>query len=221
MKHILETDSIILEFGEKKVLSDVYLKIKTGEIIGLLGRNGAGKSCLMNIIYGELNPFDKSVRIDGKAFFEAYKYPNIIKYMPQFNFIPKPLKLKRIFKDFNLEYDELTELFPDFSNYYNFPLRKLSGGQNRIIELFVIIKSKSQFCMLDEPFSHLMPIQTEAIKKLIQKEKSNKGILITDHMYDHIIDISDRIYVIKNGKTHLINSIQEIEDLGYAKINRK
>lgn len=220
MKHILETDSIILEFGEKKVLSDVYLKIKTGEIIGLLGRNGAGKSCLMNIIYGELNPFDKSVRIDGKAFFEAYKYPNIIKYMPQFNFVPKSLKLKRIFKDFNLDYDELTELFPDFSNYYNFPLRKFSGGQNRIIELFIIIKSKSQFCMLDEPFSHLMPIQTEAVKKLIQKEKSNKGILITDHMYDHIIDISDRIYVIKNGKTHLINSIQEIEDLGYAKINR-
>ncbi|MCD4792043.1 MAG: ATP-binding cassette domain-containing protein [Bacteroidales bacterium] len=220
MKHILETDSIILEFGEKKVLSDVYLKIKTGEIIGLLGRNGAGKSCLMNIIYGELNPFDKSVRIDGKVFFEAYKYPNIIKYMPQFNFVPQSLKLNRIFKDFNLEYDELTELFPDFSSCYNFPLRKLSGGQNRIIELYVILKSKSQFCMLDEPFSHLMPIQTEAVKKLIQKEKLNKGILITDHMYDHIIDISDRIYVIKNGKTHLINSIQEIEDLGYAKINR-
>ena len=63
MKHVLEADGIQLEFNGRKVLSDVYLKCETAKITGLLGRNGQGKSCLMNIIYGSL-PSEKSVRFD-------------------------------------------------------------------------------------------------------------------------------------------------------------
>jgi len=67
MIQTLEVDSVILEFGDKRVLQDVYLKCETNKITGLLGLNGAGKSCLMNIIYGKLKPLNGMVRINKQA----------------------------------------------------------------------------------------------------------------------------------------------------------
>ena len=64
-KHILEVDSFQKYFGDKLVVSDVYLKCETNDIIGLLGRNGSGKSTLLKIIFGIVNANNKSVRIDG------------------------------------------------------------------------------------------------------------------------------------------------------------
>ena len=63
-----------------------------------------------------------------------------------------------------------------------------------------------------------MPVHIETIKKLILREKKNKGIIVTDHLYKHIIDICDSLYVISNGKTYLTKSIQDIEALGYVRI---
>ena len=68
--------------------------------------------------------------------------------------------------------------------------------------------------MLDEPFSQVMPVHVDTIKKLILREKKNKGIIITDHLYKHIIEICDNLYVINNGKTYLTKSIQDLETLG-------
>ncbi len=81
------------------------------------------------------------------------------------------------------------------------------------------MKSKTQFVLLDEPFSHIMPLHIEKIKELLTEEKQHKGILVTDHMYRHITSISDNLYVLTNGKTHLTKSISDIERLGYAKID--
>ena len=219
MIHTLEIDSVILEFNMKRVLQDVYLKSETGKITGLLGRNGSGKACFMNIIYGELVPNDKSIRLDGKSIVNGYRYPEILRYLPQFGFIPKSLTVKRIFKDFKLDFREFLYEFPEFEKYHNTNFKKLSGGEQRIIEIYSILASETKFCMLDEPFSQVMPIHVETIKNLIVREKKNKGIIITDHLYKHIIDICDNLYVINNGKTYLTKGLQDIEKLGYAKIN--
>src|ERR1700688_2643167 len=102
MKHILEADSIQLEFKGRKILSDIYLKCETGKITGLLGRNGQGKSCLMQIIYGSLNS-EKSVRVDNLPQKNTSGSANMLLFLPQFNFIPKSLSLQRIFLDFGLD----------------------------------------------------------------------------------------------------------------------
>lgn len=215
MKHLLEADSIILEFDAKRVLQDVYFKNETGKTTGILGRNGTGKSCLMNIIYGELKTFNKSIRLDGETVSEAFISPENLRYLPQFNFIPKSLKLKRIFKDFNIDFSKFVGYFPEFERYYNHKLIQLSGGETRIVEIYSILASETKFCMLDEPFSHVMPVHIDTIKSIIKREKENKGIIITDHMYDHIIDICDEIYVILNGKTYLTKDLSDLEKLGY------
>lgn len=217
MKHVLEADGIQLEFNGRKILSDVYLKCETGKINGLLGRNGQGKSCLMNIIYGSL-PCEKSMRFDRVSIKEPYKRTDLIRYLPQFHYLPKSLSLQRIFNDFELEYDLFTLVFSEFKGKQKLAVGRLSGGERRLVEIYVIVKSASQFVMLDEPFTQLTPIQIEKVKLLLLEEKENKGLFITDHIYKHVVDISDSIYVLANGRTHLTRHFSDLERLGYISI---
>lgn len=217
MKHTLEVDSVILEFGSQRVLQDVYLKCETGRITGLLGRNGTGKTCLMSILHGMLKAENQSVRLDGEVLLKANRLSSDMLYLTQLNYIPKFLTLSRIFKDFKLEFSNFLDHFPEFEKYYNVRIKNLSGGERRIVEIYMIIASDTKFCLLDEPFSHIMPVHVDAIKRLIISEKKNKGILITDHLYDHITDISDDLYVIVNGKTHLTNGVKDLESMGYIR----
>ena len=218
MHHKLEADSILLEFETRRILSDIYFKCETGHITGILGRNGQGKTCLMNIVYGNLNPISKSIRFDNVSVFQAFKRPDLLTYLPQFNFIPSHLTLKRIFSDFELAFSDFENIFPEFSTKFKSSINTLSGGQRRLIEVYVIIKSKSLFSMLDEPFSHLMPLQIEKVNELLKIEKLRKGFLITDHLFRYVTEISDNLYVLTDGKTHLTKGITDIERLGYARL---
>lgn len=219
MINILEIDSVLLEFGSKRILKDVYLKSETGKVTGVLGRNGTGKSCLMKILFGELIPSDKSIRINGKALITSNRSPKDLRYLPQKRFVPNSLTIERIFNDFKLDFADLIYNFPELEKFYKSKLINLSGGERRIIEIYTILVSQTKFSMLDEPFSLVMPIHIDSIKKLILREKENKGIIITDHMYQHIIDICDDLYVINNEKTYLTRSIEDLETLGYARLN--
>lgn len=216
MIHTLEADGIQLEFNLRRVLSDVYLKCETGKITGLLGRNGEGKTCLMNIILGNLNASANSVRFDGKVTRNAKLHPALLLYLPQFNFIPKELKVKRVLNDFELSHNDFVNWFPGFN--MDIKVSQLSGGQWRMLEIYIISKTPSLFAMLDEPFTHLNPIQIEKIKEFLLTEKANKGFLITDHMYQHLLDISDTVYLLKDGKTHLTKTVQDLDELRYINL---
>lgn len=217
MNHKIEADGIQLAFGERKILSSIYLKCETGKITGILGRNGQGKTCLMKIIYGSLQ-CEKSVRIDDIPQHHAFKHPDLLMYLPQFNFIPRNRSLKNIFNDFEIDYSTFEKRFPEFISKYKVPIGNLSGGEHRLVEIYIIVKATSCFAMLDEPFTHLNPIQIDKVKELLLDEKKHKGFLITDHMYRHIVEISDHLYVLKDGKAHLAKSIADIETLGYARL---
>jgi len=215
MKHKLEADSIHFEVGLTTILSDIYIENSTGEITCLLGRNGAGKTCLLNIVYGQLKAVNSSIRFDGAPISKAYKNPLLIRYLPQFYFLPKSLSLKKIFADFDLSLMEFELDFPEFKLFPQTKIGSLSGGQRRLVEVYTIIKSVSRFAMLDEPFSQLMPLHVEKIKQILMVEKEKKGFIITDHLFKDCIDISDRFYVLKNGALFRAPSIADIEDLGY------
>lgn len=213
----LEADGIQLQFDNRVILSDVYLSCAKGSIIGLLGRNGSGKSCLLQVIFGSLS-CEKSIRINRVSFNEAYKNQSLISYLPQFHFIPNSLSLKDIFEVYALDYSIFELQFPSFHIPINQTFKNLSGGEKRLIEIYIIVESTTQFALLDEPFTFLNPIQIEAVKSYIKSKTKTKGFIITDHLYKHILDISDTNYVLVNGKTHLIDQFSDIERLGYIKI---
>jgi ABC-type lipopolysaccharide export system ATPase subunit len=127
------------------------------------------------------------------------------------------LKLDRIFSDFEIDYYEFQVCFPEFANKHKSLVSSLSGGEERLIEIYIIIKSNAEFVMLDEPFTHLNPLQIEKVKKLIQEQKACKGILITDHMYLHVIELTETIYVLVNGKSHVMKHMEHLRDLGYVR----
>ena len=215
MTHVLEFDSIRLSYGERVMLSDIFMRCETGKITALLGRNGQGKTCLFKIVYGELESQDKSIRFDGVPIAQPFSRPDLLKYLPQFNYIPNFLRLRRVFKDAELDFGEFADRFPEFSSKLDQRVRNLSGGERRFLETYIILKSKTQFVILDEPFTHLMPLQIEKITQLVIEEKVNKGILITDHMYTEILNIADNAYVLTNGKAHILNNNMELEKFGY------
>jgi ABC-type multidrug transport system ATPase subunit len=217
MTHILEISSIQLEFDSKKILSNIYLKCETGKITGLLGRNGQGKSSLMKIAYGSL-PAEKSIRFDNLSIVEPCNNPELLLFLTQQSFIPPSLTIKRVLNDFQLDYAEFKKRFIEFSRIENTSIRNLSGGERRLLEIYVIVKSPAKFALLDEPFTHLNPIQIEEVKELLKEEKQNKGILITDHMFRHVLEVSDSLYILSNGQTYLINTPSDIEKYGYGKL---
>ena len=87
-----------------------------------------------------------------------------------------------------------------------------------MVELYIIVKPAAQFALLDEPFTHLNPLQIEKVKKMLLQEKQQKGLLITDHLYRQVTGISDELYVLTGGKTYLTKSLEDLEKLGYARI---
>ena len=111
-KHILEIDSAELAFGERRILSGVYLLVETGGVTAVLGRNGCGKSCLMKILSGSLKAGFCSMRIDGK--WHRRFTEKEIRYLPQHPFIPGWLRLERALGDFRLQREDLERWFPEF-----------------------------------------------------------------------------------------------------------
>lgn len=214
--HILTADGIQLSLDGRKILSDVYLRLETGYVCGLLGRNGQGKTCLMNVIYGTLKAYYSCIRIDGVNLSSAYRHPSLLTFLPQFPFIPRQLRLKRIFSDFGLSYRAFADAFPEMKDHEIEPMARLSGGQQRLVETYVIVCSDARFTLLDEPFTHLTPLHAEGIAALIAAVKNRKGIMITDHLYPQVEGISDDMYVLTGGKTHLVKDIGDLENLGYV-----
>ena len=216
MKHTLEVDSVQLAFENRSVLSSVYLKVETGQIVGLLGRNGTGKSCLLRIFFGSLAT-ECSVRVNSKPAAPLYKNPFGAGFLPQDNFVPRELSLKQVFWQYNLNKCQFFDWFPEFAEYSNLQVGRLSGGERKILELYLVLNQPHPFILLDEPFCSLGPIQIERMKKLLANAREEKGILITDHLYEHVMELSDRLYVLHKGTVSPAASIEDLVSFGYLR----
>ncbi len=208
---IFELDNVELYFKNKPILNGIYLKVETGKVTALLGRNGCGKSSVMEIAFGNLKPKYKLIRINNKAYLKPLYTSGLVKYLPQYHFISGGMTLDAVFKLFKLDWTAFTHMFEAFAKYHKTKFKGLSGGERRLIEIYCILKSKSELVFLDEPFSHLAPLYIEAIQQLILEEKVKKAILISDHMYEHIMASADRVYLLKNGCTKRINDGSELK----------
>src|ERR1700751_836252 len=126
MSNLLEVNSVIKSFGGRQILTDICLQCKTGEVIGLLGRNGSGKSTVLKIIFGTLQSETKFIRIDGKIYDRTYKTKNEICYLPQDEFLPRNITAERAVQLFLTKKE--AELF-----FYDSILNKIK--RNKISEL--------------------------------------------------------------------------------------
>lgn len=213
-----EIDNIELYFKDKRILNGIYLKAEAGKVTSILGRNGSGKSCLINIAFGTLKAKYCNIRINQKPLNKKLYLTKKAAFLPQYHYTPNHTIIASVFKLFKVKWKNFIEEFPEFSSYKYSKFNQLSGGQRRIIEIYLILKKASEIILLDEPFSNISPLYIEKIKQLIEIEKKQKVIILTDHNYQDVIAISDNIYLLKNGCTKLIKNITELEDYNYLNL---
>ena len=218
MKHLLEVDSVIKRYNNQLVVSDVYIKCETGNIIGLLGRNGSGKSTLLKIIFGIINAEAKFIRIDGVVKHHINQLMKDISYLPQHNFIPDNFKVKKAI-DLSIEKSKRNDFYEDemIKAVLKNKVSQLSGGELRYLEIKLILSNSSKFVLLDEPYNGLAPLMIEQINKLIIDNSKNRGIIITDHNYENVINVSNQLILMKSGKTHHLKDKKELVEKGYLR----
>ncbi|MDG1571142.1 ATP-binding cassette domain-containing protein [Robiginitalea sp. M366] len=212
----LHVDSIRKSFQNRVILSDIYLTCNQGEIVGLLGRNGMGKSTLLKIIFGSEKADQKFVRAGSRIVRNITDGRKLINYLPQENFMPNGVRIQKLIDLFLepqhrqgiLEHDYIKPLLYKKNG-------DLSGGERRIVEILLLLHSKADFLLLDEPFNGLSPVLRDYICEYIRQLTPQKGIIISDHDYVNIIKLSDRMLLLKDGHLREVKAHTELVELGY------
>jgi ABC-type multidrug transport system ATPase subunit len=215
-KHKLIVDSVVVRFGDKTVLSGGYITSETGKVTGLLGRNGAGKSCMFRALMGGLKVENVMVSIDEKPV-NRQRIGLSVKYLPQGRMLPENMKLSRAFELYGVNYWSFVNRFPKYSRFHDAALWELSGGEARVAELGLVLLSEAPFYILDEPFSQIDPINIEAVQALIRERSRDHGIIVTDHNYDAISKVADNLFVIADGYTSPVHSRDDLVRHGYLR----
>lgn len=217
MSSYLEVDSIRKSFGDKQVLTDIALKCQPGDIIGLLGRNGTGKSTLLKIIFGTLYTDYKFIRVNDKILNQPYKSKNIVVYLPQDDFLPKNITVSKVIDIYSKGRNHKEFLEDEIiSKIYKTKIRNLSGGESRYLEVKMLLNLDSIFVFLDEPFNGISPLHVELIKTMILNKAPKRGIILTDHDYRNVLDIGNKFYILFDGGLKSIKTKQELIYWGYV-----
>jgi ABC-type lipopolysaccharide export system ATPase subunit len=213
---VLEVDSLAKRYSERVILSDVYLKCVTGDIVGLFGRNGTGKSTLMKIVFGIERADNKFVRVNDKVLVSQSQPIQEISYLSQDTFLPNNLKVLELIRlTLNNKHTDSFLNDPILSPFLSHKVNSLSGGELRYLEIKLLLNLPSKFVLLDEPFNGISPINVQAVTELIKSHSKSKGIILTDHDYHSVLDVANRFYLLSDGYLRSISGRTDLVRLGY------
>lgn len=210
---MLSVKGLVKEYKGRRVVNDVSLEVRQGEIVGLLGPNGAGKSTSFFMIVGFIRPDAGQVFFNNQDITTSAMYERSLKgigYLPQEVSVFRKLSVEDNLMSI-LEMTKLTKkerlhkmesLLEEFGLTH---VRKnmgsvLSGGEKRRVEIARCLTVDPKFILLDEPFAGVDPIAVEDIQSIVGRLKEkNIGILITDHNVQETLHITDRAYLLFEG----------------------
>ena len=213
-EQVLRTEGLVKRYGKRTVVNDVSIHVRQGEIVGLLGPNGAGKTTSFYMTTGLIVPNAGHIYINGKDItdYPVYKRARAgIGYLPQEASVFRKMSVE----DNVMSVLEMTDLNRKQRNekleslLTEFRLNKvrknkgdqLSGGERRRTEIARCLAIEPKFIMLDEPFAGVDPIAVEDIQHIVWRLKyRNIGILITDHNVHETLNITDRAYLLFEGR---------------------
>jgi ABC-type multidrug transport system ATPase subunit len=216
MEHKLNVKSVTHSFGKKNILSECSIECKSGEIIGLFGRNGSGKSTLFKILFSTLKPDNIDAYLDGQPWPENV-VKTVVGYAPQEVMLPKRLKVRNLISMYvtNPENQDTVFYTHGINDMLNKEVGILSIGQQRYLQFILILNLNHYFVLLDEPFSMVEPLYRDLIKEKLIEYKSHKGFIITDHYYLDVLEISDKLMLIKNSKIVAVSNAEDLKAFEY------
>ena len=214
-----EFDGIEYGYDDRRLLTGVHIKCERGKIVGLLGRNGTGKSTLMKIAFGVIRPYVVSIRLDGRQLLEPPFALGLVSYLPQDSFIPSDLTLRRSLNLLQVRVDKIVASFPEMESELDLYPPQVSGGRLRLFEVLAVLFRPTPFCLLDEPFTGLSPLFIERLQEILLEEKETKGIMISDHLFRQVLSIADTVYLLSNGNTFLVKEPEDLSRRGYVMVD--
>ena len=230
-KPILSLKSISKSFSQRIILRKIDIHLNKGEMLGLLGSNGAGKSTCMNIVLGLLKPdfgdiFLGNTKLTTLAIHERSKLG--ISYLPQQTSIFRGLTvyenllgIAQIIKKNSIEQKEVVEkLMAEFSITHLRDVKgtALSGGERRRTEIARCLINDPKILLLDEPFAGVDLLSIQDIKSLLLKLQARGcAVLVTDHNASQLLSVVDRAYVIANGNIVANGTPRQIVNIAEAK----
>ena len=210
----IKTDNLVKVYSKRRVVDDVSIRVDAGEVVGLLGPNGAGKTTTFYMIVGMIRPSDGRIFLGDKNVTKAPMYKRArmgIGYLAQDASIFRGLSVEQnllsILETMKLTRSERKEKLDmlldelDISHIRKSMGYQLSGGERRRVEITRALVIEPKFMLLDEPFAGIDPIAVADLQRIVEKLKQRGlGILITDHNVRDTLSITDRSYVMYEGR---------------------
>jgi lipopolysaccharide export system ATP-binding protein len=211
---MLSAEQLVKSLAGRRIIEDVTLSLRRGEIVGLLGPNGAGKTTTFRMLAGMELPDAGRIRLDGADVTHMEFYARArrgITFLPQDSFVHRSLSVEDnvwiVLEAHEATVETRSQILENLLQEFHLldvrrkPAGKLSGGQRRRCEIAIALACEPAFALLDEPFAGVDPQTVEEIGKMIRRlSQRNVGVLITDHNARELLSLVERAYVIESGR---------------------
>jgi ABC-2 type transport system ATP-binding protein len=225
---LLECKNLCKSYDGKQVLKDINLKIPKGKIIGLLGKNGTGKTTLIKLMNDLLTPTSGEILINGKN--PGIESKEIISYLPEKTYLDREMKVKdaiKYFQDFykNFDAQKAEKLLKDLDLDINTKISKMSKGMQEKLQLILVMSRNAQLYILDEPLGGVDPATRDYIlDTILSNFCEGASVIISTHLIADIERILDEVIFIDKGQIIVTSSADELrnkENLSIDEIFRR
>ena len=211
---LLQCIDLNKNYGKKEVLKNVNLTIPRDKIIGLLGKNGTGKSTLIKLINDLLTPTSGKVLVNGQEV--GVESKKIIAYLPERTYLDKSMTVKKVLEFFesfyeNFDMDKAKKLLEDLGLDINQKLSKMSKGMQEKVQLVLVMSRKADLYILDEPLGGVDPATRDYIlDTILSNFNEGASVIISTHLISDIERILDEVIFIDNGEIILTSDSDEL-----------
>lgn len=220
---LAQCKNLCKSFDEKEILKNINLTIPKGKIIGLLGKNGMGKSTLIKLMNDLLTPTDGTILINGQK--PNVETKKIISYLPERTYLDKSMTIEQVIKYFEEFYDNFNKekavkLLKDLNLDINQKISKMSKGMQEKLQLILVMSRDAQLYILDEPLGGVDPATRDYIlDTILSNFKDGSSVIISTHLIADIERILDEVIFIDKGEIVLTSSADELRKKENASID--
>ncbi len=210
-------------YGKKKVLDNVDISIERGEIIGLLGKNGVGKTTLIKTIAGLLSIDEGSVLIDGKEVGPESKA--IVSYLPERTYLNRDMSVEDCFDFFgdfyiDFEREKANDLLKKLGIDRDMTLKHMSKGMTEKLQLVLVMSRKASLYVLDEPLGGVDPATRDYIlDTILTSLDDSSSLLISTHLIGDIERIIDHVIILSDGKVAIDDDADKLREKNACSID--
>ena len=220
---LLECKNLCKSYDHKQVLKNVNLKIPRGKIIGLLGKNGTGKTTLIKLINDLLTPTSGEILINGKK--PGVESKEIISYLPERTYLDREMTVKdaiKYFEEFykNFDSQKAVKLLKDLDLDINTRIYKMSKGMQEKLQLILVMSRNAELYILDEPLGGVDPATRDYIlDTILSNFCDGASVIISTHLIADIERILDEVIFIDKGEIVVTSSADELRNKEKASID--